>query len=510
MKHTLPNELQPLARGSPQPSRRPAPRRHPRPDDGLADEPMRVVRSHGGPSATPMREQLGRALVAVVFAGVSLLMRAAVRVYFRRVRVRHAERFPSRGPVLLIANHPAMWTDVLVLDVALGRKLQFLTHGSLFHRRLRALLLRVHGALPVLAATDDASARERNADTFQRCHELFARGAVVALFPEGVSLTDRTVLQLKTGAARLALEQAAEGASHRAPKLIPAGIHYANRTAFGSEVTVSVGEPIELAPFVALAREDLDQAVHALTQHMHVRLRELILDLPEPTLAAAVSELEPLAALSDRTATCELSSAQRIAARMELMRDSAPDRFASLQRRTGRYRRARRALRLSDRALFWDPWTRPWRQRLGRLGLACALGALPGAAGALLHAVPWAAGEWIAHRVGRDPVRFSFARIASGIVLFPVFDVLLLAILLETGMLRMTQLPAALLIVVSLGLFALSWGVWLRALLEHVRLLWLEAGHGSLVRRARREQRALLALVAAFRDEQAGPGSVRP
>jgi 1-acyl-sn-glycerol-3-phosphate acyltransferase len=439
----------------------------------------------------------------VLFGLISLLMRAAVRVYFKGVRVRHAERFPARGPVLLVANHPAMWTDVLVLDVALRRKLQFLTQGALFHPRLRAMLLHLHGALPVLAATDGPGARARNADTFRRCREMFASGSVIAMFPEGVSQEDRTVLQLKTGAARIAVEQAALGPPRAVPALIPAGIHYANRTAFGSEVTVSVGEPIDLAPYVALARGDADAAVHALTEHMHRALRELILDLPEPTLAAAVAELEPLAAISNRAGTCELGSAQRIAARLESLRAATPERFLELQRHTRRYRRVRRALSLSDRALLWDPWTAPWRRRLGLLAVVCTLGALPGTAGAALHAVPWGAGELIAHRVGRDPVRFSFARIASGIVLFPVGYALVLLALLQSRILGAAEVLGALVLFVVLGLWTLAWTGWLRALAEHVRLLWLQHGHGRLVRRARAEQRALLALLRTIRDEPA-------
>ena len=501
MNGTLPNELRAGARQAPRPALARAPATVAAPDDGLAAARPPGPRSNTPPSATRRPNLVRTASVGLLFGLVSLLMRAAVRVYFKRVRVRHGERFPAHGPVLLVANHPAMWTDVLVLDVALRRKLQFLTQGQLFHPRLRAMLLRLHGALPVLAATDGPSARARNAETFRHCREMFADGAVIAMFPEGVSQEDRTVLQLKTGAARIALEQAAMGPPPVVPALIPTGIHYANRTAFGSEVTVSVGEPIDLAPYVALARDDADRAVHELTQQMHRALRALILDLPEPTLAAAVAELEPLAAVSSRTGTCELGSAQRIAARLESLRAAAPGRFLDLQRHTRRYRRARRALSLSDRALLWDPWTAPWRRRLGLLAILCTLGALPGTAGALLHAVPWGAGELIAHRVGVNPVRFSFARIASGIVLFPVWYALVLFALLQSRILGAAEMIAALVLFVILGLWTLAWTAWLRALAEHVRLLWLQHGHGRLVRRARAEQRALLALLASIRVE---------
>jgi 1-acyl-sn-glycerol-3-phosphate acyltransferase len=238
-----------------------------------------------------------RSIIGVVFAGVSLVMRAAARVYFSRLQVRHRARFPRHGPVLIVANHPAMWTDVIVLDVALGRKLHFLAQSQLFQPWLRGALLALHGALPVTPSHERPEAAALNAETFHTCEHLFARGEVVAMFPEGISLTDRRVLNLRPGAARIALNQALQEDATCLPVVIPVGLHYADRHAYGSVVTVSVGEPVDLAPFVRLARLDQDGAVRALTDTFHRALCSLTLDLPEPELAAAVTGLEPVAGL---------------------------------------------------------------------------------------------------------------------------------------------------------------------------------------------------------------------
>ncbi len=445
------------------------------------------------------RHRWGRIVIAVGFSVVSLLMRAAVRVYFRRLRVRHGERFPRQGPVLLVANHPAMWTDVLVLDVALGRKLHFLAQGELFRLAARGFLLELHGALPVFAQRDPQG-RTSNETTFARCRELFARGEVVALFPEGVSETDRQVLRLKTGAARIALNAVVHGAAGTAPVVLAAGIHYADRTSYGSEVTVSVGLPVNLEPYLEpyLAhRQDAGEtAVHALTDTLHESLRTLILDLPEPALAAAVSELEPLAGLSPVRGVAELESAQRVAATLGHMRATDPARFAGIRRHARAYRRARRALGLSDRAITWDPDTAPWLQRTGVLALYCALGAVPAALGATLHGLPWAAGEWIAHSVGRDPTRFTFGRISSGLVFFPVTYLTLFIVL--TRLMGVDVVPAVGLLVLAmgLGLFTLQYARRAQVLWERARLMLERWRHPRLVRRARREQRGLVQLIA--------------
>lgn len=442
------------------------------------------------------RQGLGRFLIAAGFAVVSLAMRAAVRVYFRRLRVRHLARLPRRGPVLLVANHPAMWTDVLVLDVALRRKLHFLAQGELFRPALRGLLLELHGALPVFQQAGPGG-RLHNETTFSRCRELFARGEVVALFPEGVSASDRRVLQFKTGAARIALDAAEHmGADGETLTVLATGIHYADRTSYGSEVTVSVGSPLELGPWLALRHDDPERAVHALTDALHDSLRTLILDLPEPALAAAVSELEPLAGLSPMRGMAELESAQRVAATLEHLRVNSPEGFARIRRHARAYRRARRALRLSDHALHWDADRAPWRQRTGLLALYCVLGALPAALGALLHVLPWAAGEWVAHSVGHDPTRFTFGRISSGLVFFPVSYAALFVVLTRALRVPLVSVVTMLVIALLLGLFTLHYAQRARSLWERGRLMLARRSHPKLVRRARAEQRGLLKLLA--------------
>jgi glycerol-3-phosphate O-acyltransferase/dihydroxyacetone phosphate acyltransferase len=466
------------------------------------------------PAATPPRPKVprataGGALMAVAFAGIHLLIRAAVRIYFHRVRVRHRVRFPRRGPVLVVANHPAMWTDVLVLDAGLGRKLHFLAQEELFRPRLRGWLLEVHGALPLVQSAG-RTGRERNDLTFETCRRLFRRGEVVALFPEGVSEADRQVLPLKTGAARLALAATRGDPGEREPVLLPVGMHYADRTAFGSDVTLSVGEALSLGPFHARASADPEGAVHALTDAMHEALRALTLDLPEPALAAAVADLEPLAGLSPVRGAGELESAQRIASRLHRLSVTEPARFAAVRRHRHAYRRARRALRLSDRAIHWDRHTARWRQRTFVLAMLVGLGAVPALVGAVVHVVPWAIGESVARSVGRDPARFSFGRISSGIVFFPALYVLVLGALTHGWGIPLGPALLGVVAVAVLGLWAIQVARWARALFERARRLVLEWRRPALVRRAREAQRALLDVLAEAASPEPGDRGSMP
>ena len=206
---------------------------------------------------------MGHGLVAALYATVQALMEVVSRVYFHRVTTVHHERFPARGPVLVVANHPAAWTDVLVLDVALDRKLHFLAHEPLFRPWPRRMLLALFAALPVWHRHDEPHSVAHNRETFDRCRVMLRRGEAIAVFPEGVSGDGRTLQPLKTGAARLLLEHIAAG--DEAPALVPVGIHYEDRAAFRTRVVVEVGRPIAVAADAAAWERDPDAAAHALT-----------------------------------------------------------------------------------------------------------------------------------------------------------------------------------------------------------------------------------------------------
>jgi 1-acyl-sn-glycerol-3-phosphate acyltransferase len=214
-------------------------------------------------------------------------MEGAVRVCFRRLEILGGGQFPARGAALVVANHPAAWTDVVVLDVAFGRKLHFVAHQSLFHPWIRGLLLKLFASLPVLYHHEGPESAARNRETFDRCHDLFHRGEAIAIFPEGVSGSDRSLHPLKTGAARLMLEHLAAG--DQAPALIPVAIHYQDRTAFRTRVTVAVGAPIPPDDRADWPR-DPDAAAHALTTEMARALESALATAAAHTGAKAAAE----------------------------------------------------------------------------------------------------------------------------------------------------------------------------------------------------------------------------
>ena len=119
-----------------------------------------------------------------------------------RLRYRHAERLPARGPVLLVANHVSILDPIacarLVFDM--GRLPHFLAKQSVF-KGLVGVLLRNAGQIPVARFSVDAH------NALDAAKADLDAGNVVVIYPEG-SVTrdpDWWPMQSRTGVARLAL-----------------------------------------------------------------------------------------------------------------------------------------------------------------------------------------------------------------------------------------------------------------------------------------------------------------
>mgnify|MGYP003694437553 CR=1 FL=1 len=154
--------------------------------------PPAGLRDHPGPRTAPPAAvrlsyaaavDVGRLGIPIYWTGRAVFG-AAARVYFRSIDVRHRDRVPRHGPVLVVSNHPASFTDVIVLGLAVPRRLHFLAMAPIFRPWIRGLALRLCGTLPIYRRQDDPGLTERNDDTFRACHQFLDGGGAVLIFPE--------------------------------------------------------------------------------------------------------------------------------------------------------------------------------------------------------------------------------------------------------------------------------------------------------------------------------------
>lgn len=175
------------------------------------------------------------------------LARFVLGFLFRDVEVVGAERLPASGPAIVIANHTNSLVDGGLLLGYLPRIPRFLAASTVWDYKPVAPFMTASGSVKVFRQQDGRAHEGSLEDSFAEATALLADGGVLAIFPEGRTHDDPALLQLKTGAARIAhLTQA------RHPDLdlviVPVGIDYEVKNRVRTRACFTFGPPVHLGP----------------------------------------------------------------------------------------------------------------------------------------------------------------------------------------------------------------------------------------------------------------------
>ncbi|MEM9609696.1 MAG: 1-acyl-sn-glycerol-3-phosphate acyltransferase [Actinomycetota bacterium] len=215
--------------------------------------------------------------------------------FHRRPELLGADRLPSRGPVLIVANHGNGFVDPVIVAAVLGRLPRFIAKAALWKVPPARPLLAFAGVIPVYRRSDGDDVTS-NRSSFAAVHDALAGGGTVAIFPEGTT-GDRAALdRVRTGAARMAI-----GAVVDAPELlvVPIGLAFESRVETRSAVAVVVGDPIPVRSWLreTVGEVEVDEDDRAVVQALTVRIRVALTSVsPE---FASVDERELLRATAE-------------------------------------------------------------------------------------------------------------------------------------------------------------------------------------------------------------------
>ena len=366
-----------------------------------------------------------------LYAFVRFVGRFWIWFFFRAVEVRHPERVPRTGPVLLCINHPNNLIDSLLVGAVVRRKVHFLAAAWLFSNPLLARFLTAVGVLPVYRRQDDPSQMDKNLATFGACSRALGEGHLIAIYPEGTTHAEPRVQRLKTGAARIALESEARHDGRLGLTLIPVGLTFEARKSFRGRVLVAFSEPIDLHPYLAHYRDDLSKAVDALTTAIQWGLEAQVIHVERIDVDDLVREVEALYRgdlIRELRRERGLSPMQidlvrlsrAIVDAVQYFKAREPDRAERIWQRIMEYEALLALYQVRDQAVRSRLEASPLRHRLRISGLGL-LGLPVFAYGAVVNALPYLLPRWIAHRLTTEETDYATARLLSSIVLIPLF-----------------------------------------------------------------------------------------
>ncbi len=226
----------------------------------------------------------------MVYYFFKLLFRITSKVYFKNIRITGKHNLVSKGPVIFVANHPASFLDPLLVATTVNRKLHFIGKATLFKNKIAAFILSRFNIIPIHRKQDGISQMEKNSDTFKKCIKHLGKGKSLLIFPEGVSLPERKLKEIKTGASRIAIGALASGIS--GVKIVCIGINYYQSARFRSNTVIRIGKPIDVGEHYKA--ESTKEGAIALTQIIKENLMSVTISIDNPIAQILIERVEEM------------------------------------------------------------------------------------------------------------------------------------------------------------------------------------------------------------------------
>ena len=362
------------------------------------------------------------------YAVVRMIARFWIWFFFERVEVRHPERVPSSGPVLLCINHPNNLIDSLLVGSVLARKVHYLATAALFRNPLLARILVALGVIPVYQKAGDPGKMDRSMKMFAACHEAFDHGRLIAVYPEGVTRAEAHVQRIKTGAARIVLGYEAHAPGRLT--VVPVGLSFEARRRFRGRVLVSFGEPVDIS-YLSVARREPAREPHTLTAAIQRAMEREVIHVERIDTAALARAME---VLYRGELEHELWGERGLLGRqidpvplpgsmgdvIEHFRTQDAERVERLWQRILGYQAGLAAYRLRDGAVRTRLERAPERQRVAR-SWQTIMGLPLFAYGAAVNFLPYYLPGWLAGRMARKQTDYATTRLLASVVAFPLF-----------------------------------------------------------------------------------------
>jgi len=201
-----------------------------------------------------------------------LIVKLALHIYFKRIRVFGKENLPKDKAVIIVCNHQNALIDPLMIATHTQLKPYFLTRASAFKNPIAARLLDFIRMIPIFRVRDGIDNMGKNKETFDKSVDILLNKGSILIFGEGNHDLHRSLRPLKKGFSRIAY-LTLDTKPDLDLVILPVGINYGNHKKSGSNVSIHIGKPFPAADFYPKHE--------ALMEETFERIGPLVTHIPE-------------------------------------------------------------------------------------------------------------------------------------------------------------------------------------------------------------------------------------
>ena len=166
---------------------------------------------------------------------LKLFIKAALWLFCAEINTKNKYLLNTRGPLLIIANHPNSFLDAIIIGSRYNRRIHFLARGDVFTKRHHRFLLKLLNMIPVYRLREGKEFLHLNEYAFLESARLLKNKEAVLIFIEGTCLNTNTLQPFKKGTTRILQACHAE---QEFPQIHLAGISYNNFKGIGKRVNL--------------------------------------------------------------------------------------------------------------------------------------------------------------------------------------------------------------------------------------------------------------------------------
>lgn len=210
------------------------------------------------------------------------------------MKVSGKEHLKEDGPYIFVANHPSAFMDPIAVATSIKQTVYFLAAGEYMGKGLRFKIMnKVLHMIPIYRPSTMPGETHKNKAAFSKCTDHLLQQKCLLVFPEGVSVTERKILPLKTGVARIARETELSAQMKANIKIVPIGLNYSDPHTFRSDLFINIGKPIRAVDFFS-DTDDTELSkneVKNLTNHIEEAMIDSVLHHEEAELEQLMDRL---------------------------------------------------------------------------------------------------------------------------------------------------------------------------------------------------------------------------
>ena len=274
-------------------------------------------------------------------------------IFFSKSTTINKDLIKHDNATILISNHPNTLFDPLNVASRVNTTVHFLANAGLLEVPVLGPFLSKFYCIPVERQKDVNGRGITNHKNFERCDEFLKTGGCLYIAPEGTSVMEQSLRELKTGTARIALRAESKNNFQLGLTILPFGLTYSAPTDFRSEVVVNVGQAIKVADYQSLFEEDNFQAARKLTKDLQESLSNLIYNTKNDEEELFIKQLETIINIEKPAGAEERFF--RTKEYIKLTRDLKNDDLNSynkLVQNINQYFEGKESLNVNDKAIF--------------------------------------------------------------------------------------------------------------------------------------------------------------